>query len=45
MTEAKDTSKVEWSLIVEGETVIQSNNILDCIEARDGHTGKITDSG
>lgn len=45
MVEAKDSSEVEWSLIVEGETIVQSNDILDCIEAREGHNGRITDSG
>lgn len=45
MMKVKDSSEVEWSLIVDGETIVQSTDIIDCIEAREGHDGKITDSG
>jgi hypothetical protein len=44
MEPAKDSSEVEWSLVVEGEVIVQSNDIIDCINARDGPEGRITDN-
>jgi len=45
MVEAKDSSEVTWSLVVDGETIVQSNDILDCIAERgETHKGRITDN-
>lgn len=40
----KDSSEVSWKLVVEGAVVVESGEIMDCIEARDEHNGRITDS-
>lgn len=39
----KDSNSVTWSLVESDNIIVQSNDILDCIEARDNEQQKITD--
>ena len=39
----RDSSKVTWSLVEGGDVLLQSNDILDCIDARESDEQRITD--
>lgn len=43
MTGQKDSSEVTWSLVEGGNVLVQSDDILDCIDARENDEQRITD--